>query len=95
MTRGRLKQSVSRWCYQKIAMPEFCRAVAAMGLTAIDLLEPADWPIVREHGLICSMGYGGGGSIRDGLNNPANHDSHRQQPDRGDAERRRRSACPT
>ena len=75
VTRGRLKQSVSRWCYQKIAMPEFCRAVAAMGLTAIDLLEPADWQIARDHGLICSMGYGGGGSIRDGLNNPANHEA--------------------
>jgi hydroxypyruvate isomerase len=74
VTRGRLKQSVSRWCYQKIPLPEFCRAVAGMGLTAIDLLEPADWSVVREHGLTCSMGYGGGGTIRDGLNNPANHD---------------------
>ena len=72
--RGRLKQSVSRWCYQKIPLPEFCRAVAGMGLTAIDLLEPADWSVVRDHGLTCSMGYGGGGTIRDGLNNPANHD---------------------
>ncbi len=75
VTRGRLRQSVSRWCYQKIALPDLSRAVAAMGVPAIDLLEPADWPVVREHGLICSMGYGGGGSIRDGLNNPANHDS--------------------
>jgi hydroxypyruvate isomerase len=74
VTRGRLKQSVSRWCYQKMPLPDLCQAVAAMGLTAIDLLEPQDWPIVREHGLICSMGYGGGGSIPDGLNNPANHD---------------------
>ena len=75
VTKGRLKQSVSRWCYQKIAMPEFCKAVAGMGLTAIDLLDPPDWQVAKEHGLICSMGYGGGGSIRDGLNNPANHDS--------------------
>ena len=74
VTRRRLKQSVSRWCYQKIPLPEFCRAVAAMGLTAIDLLEPAEWPVVRDFGLTCSMGYGGGGTIRDGLNNPANHD---------------------
>src|SRR5687767_1807685 len=74
VSRGRLKQSVSRWCYQKIALPDLCRAVAAMGVPAIDLLEEADWPVVGEHGLICSMGYGGGGSIRDGLNNPANHD---------------------
>jgi hydroxypyruvate isomerase len=71
---GRLRQSVSRWCYSKIPMPEFCRAVAAIGLTAIDLLEVPDWQVARDHGLICSMGYGGGGSIRDGLNNPSNHD---------------------
>ena len=75
VTRGRLKQSVSRWCYQKIALPDLCKAVTAMGVPAIDLLEEPDWPVVREHGLICSMGYGGGGSIRDGLNNPANHDA--------------------
>jgi hydroxypyruvate isomerase len=75
VTRGRLKQSVSRWCYAKIPMPEFCKAVSDMGLTAIDLLEEADWPIVRDHGLLCSMAYAGGGSIRDGLNVKANHDA--------------------
>jgi hydroxypyruvate isomerase len=74
VTKGRLKQSVSRWCYGKIPMPEFCKAVADMGLTAIDLLEEPDWAIVRDHGLICSMAYAGGGSIRDGLNVKANHD---------------------
>ena len=75
VTKGRLKQSVSRWCYAKIPMPEFCRAVKGMGLTAIDLLEEADWAVVRDHGLLCSMGYAGGGSIRDGLNVRANHDA--------------------
>jgi hydroxypyruvate isomerase len=72
---GRLKQSVSRWCYQSIPMPEFCRAVADMGLTAVDLLEEPDWAVARDHGLICSMAYAGGGTIRDGLNVTANHDA--------------------
>jgi hydroxypyruvate isomerase len=72
---GRLKQSVSRWPYSRIPLPEFCRACADMGLTAIDLLEEPDWAIARDHGLICSMGYAGGGSIRDGLNVRANHDA--------------------
>jgi len=75
VTKGRLKQSVSRWCYAKIPMPEFCRAVKDMGLTAIDLLEEPEWAIVRDHGLTCSMAYAGGGSIRDGLNVRANHDA--------------------
>jgi hydroxypyruvate isomerase len=73
--KGRLKQSVSRWCYNKIPMPEFCRAVADMGLPAIDLLEEKDWEIARQHGLICSMGYAGGGTIPEALNNKANHDA--------------------
>ena len=72
---GRLKQSVSRWPYQRIPFPDFCRAVADMGLTAIDLLEEPDWAVARQHGLVCSMGYAGGGSIPDGLNVKANHDA--------------------
>ena len=75
VVRGRIRQSASRWCYKNIPLPDLCKAAAAMGLTAIDLLEEVDWPVVRDQGLICSMGYGGGGSIRDGLNNPANHDA--------------------
>ena len=71
---GRLKQSVCRWCYAKIPLPELCQAVAGMGLTAIDLLTEKEWPIAREHGLICSMGSGAGGSIADGFNVKANHD---------------------
>jgi hydroxypyruvate isomerase len=73
--KGRLRQSVSRWCYESIPTPEFCRAVFAMGLTAIDLLEEPEWAVVRDHGLICSMGYGGGGTIESGLNVKANHDT--------------------
>jgi hydroxypyruvate isomerase len=70
---GRLKQSVSRWPYRSIPLPEFSKAVADMGLTAIDLLDEPDWAVVRQFGLVCSMGYAGGGSIPDGLNVKANH----------------------
>ena len=71
---GRLKQSVCRWPFDKVPFPEFCKAVAGMGLTAIDLLTEKEWPVARDYGLTCSMGSGGGGSIADGLNVKANHD---------------------
>jgi hydroxypyruvate isomerase len=72
---GRLKQSVSRWPYSRIPLPEFCRACAAMGLAAIDLLQPEDWPVVREHGLVSSMGYPTKRRdfIPTGFNDRANH----------------------
>jgi hydroxypyruvate isomerase len=72
---GRLKQSVSRWPYKSIPLPAFCRAVADMGLPAVDLLEEPEWAVARQFGLICSMAYAGGGSIPDGLNVRANHDA--------------------
>src|SRR5687768_7647070 len=67
--RGRLRQSVCRWCYAKIPLDELCRNVAAMGLAAIDLLQPEEWEVAAKHGLICSTGFPGqgGGSIPDGL----------------------------
>jgi len=71
---GRLKQAVSRWCYGGIPLTELCRAAAEMGLVGIDLLGEEEWPVVRDHGLVCTMGSGGGGTIAEGLNDPAHHD---------------------
>jgi hydroxypyruvate isomerase len=73
--QARLTQSVCRWCYAKIPLREFCRAVADLGLTAIDLLTPEEWPVAREFGLTCSMGSGLGGPIERGINDPANHEA--------------------
>ena len=54
---GRLKQSVCRWPFSAIPLPDLCRAAVGMGLTGIDLLYRDDWERVREFGLVCSMGY--------------------------------------
>jgi hydroxypyruvate isomerase len=72
-TKKRIKQSVCRWCYEKIPLREFLQNVVDSGLTAVDLLQPAEWAVAKEFGLTCSMGYAQAGNIPDGLNNPANH----------------------
>jgi hydroxypyruvate isomerase len=71
--KGRIRQSVSRWCYEKILLDELCEKGAAMGLKAIDLLNEDEWEVPRRYGLVCSMGYGGGGEIRSGMNRVENH----------------------
>lgn len=71
--KGRIRQSVSRWCYEKIPLEELCEKGAAMGLKAIDLLNEDEWDVPRRYGLACSMGYGGGGEIRSGMNRAENH----------------------
>ncbi len=73
--KGRLRQSVSRWPYERIALREFCGSCAAMGLKAIDLLQPGDWETVREYGLVSSMGYPTERQdfLSNGFNNRASH----------------------
>ena len=73
---GKLKQSVCRWCYQRIPLEDFLKQVADLGLPAVDLLQPEEFAIAAKYGLTVSTGYPGkgGGTIPDGLNNPALHD---------------------
>ena len=71
---GRLKQSVCRWCYNKIPLDEFAKAVSEMGLKGIDLLtDPNDWPTAKKYGLIPTM-VTGAGNIPDACNRKDLHD---------------------
>jgi hydroxypyruvate isomerase len=73
---ARLKQSVCRWCYQRIPLEEFFKGVKAIGLNAVDLLQPNEWDVAAKFDIQTSTGYPGegGGTIPDGLNNPVLHD---------------------
>src|SRR5437879_7022324 len=71
--KGNIRQSVSRWCYQKIPLDKLCAYAAEMGLKAVDLLNPDEWEGPTRHGLICSMGYAGGGEINSAMNRVENH----------------------
>ena len=73
ITKGRLKQSVSRWCYGGIELDALCQAAASMGFHAIDLLDEKDWGVPAKHGLVCALGNGAGG-IEKGFNRLEHHD---------------------
>jgi hydroxypyruvate isomerase len=53
--KGRIHHSVCKWCYPKIDLDTLCTAGKEMGLTSIDLLQPADFPTLKKHGLVCAM----------------------------------------
>ena len=63
VTKGRIKQSVSKWCYGKFSLEELCVAGAKLGLKGIDLLGPDSFATLKKHGLICTMTSGGGNII--------------------------------
>jgi hydroxypyruvate isomerase len=72
-SQGRLKQALARWCYEKIPLEDLARAAANLGVKGMDLVNAEDWPLLKKHGLVCSMASGGG-TISDGLNRKENHD---------------------
>jgi hydroxypyruvate isomerase len=71
--KGRIRQSVCRWCYQAIAVDDLCAYAGKIGLKGVDLLQPEEWMIPQKYGLICTMGYAGGGEIGNALNRVENH----------------------
>ena len=73
LRHGRLKHSVSRWCYGKIPLGELCAAAKAMGFKSVELLDEADWPVPRAHGMVCAMANGFG-TIPVGFNRLDQHD---------------------
>ncbi|HEX4562587.1 MAG TPA: TIM barrel protein [Gemmatimonadales bacterium] len=68
---------MARWCYSSIPLPDLCKAAKRIGLAGIDLLARDEWDVVRDAGLVCSMGYPypkeRDGFIATGFNDPANH----------------------
>ncbi|HYP17582.1 MAG TPA: TIM barrel protein, partial [Opitutus sp.] len=50
-----IQHSVCKWCYRDIPLETFAAAAREIGLQSIELLDPADWPVVQRHGLTCAM----------------------------------------
>ncbi|MEP6549279.1 MAG: TIM barrel protein [Gammaproteobacteria bacterium] len=74
-SNGRLQQSLCRWPYARIPLPDLCRRVKPIGFRAIDLLFPDEWTVARDAGLTVSMSYASRREkfIETGFNDPAHH----------------------
>jgi hydroxypyruvate isomerase len=71
--KGRIHQSVCQWCYRNIPVEQLAEYAAKIGLRGVDLLQPDEYEIPRRYGLVCTMGYAGGGDIGKALNRVENH----------------------
>ncbi len=70
--KDRINQSVSKWCYGKFELDEFCAICKKMGMKAIDLLGPSAFPTLKKHGLECSMINTH--NLGNGINRKENHE---------------------
>lgn len=79
--KGTFKHSVSRWCYNKIPLEEFCQVVSDFGMHSIELTGPEEWEVMKKYGLTCAIGwdkYPEGVGLDNFYTNPDNHDALEQ-----------------
>jgi hydroxypyruvate isomerase len=70
--KGRIKQSVCRWCYGKIPLEKLAQEALKIGYKSIELLKPEEIDKILPLGLTCAVI--GGADIANGLNRVQNHD---------------------
>ena len=74
--KGRIKQSIVAWCFglagDKWDTEKMCLVAKQLGVSSIELAEPAAWPTIKKHGLTCAIAPNGmpGAPFMKGLNNP-------------------------
>lgn len=71
---GRIRHSVCRWTFPHLSLDALCVAVKEIGLAAIDLIGPEEWPILKRHGLDSSMCNGAEISLTAGWNRTDLHE---------------------
>jgi hydroxypyruvate isomerase len=64
--KGNIKQSICRWCYGRIKLPELAAQAKKLGYQSIELLEPKEVLEVKKFGLTCAVLRGV--PIENGLN---------------------------
>jgi hydroxypyruvate isomerase len=72
--KGNINHSICQWTFNHLSLDELCVEAKKLGLGAIDLIAPKDWPTLKKHGLYCSMCYTAGKtSLTEGWNNKTFH----------------------
>jgi len=69
--KGRIRQASCRGAFGKMPLERMCQVAVQLGLKGLDLGSSADWPTLKQHGLICTMA--GSHSLSKGLNRKENH----------------------
>jgi hydroxypyruvate isomerase len=71
--KGNINHSVCRWTYNYLSLDDLCKLVKKIGFSAIDLIGPKEWNILKTHGIDSSMCNGAEISLVKGWNDPQYH----------------------
>ena len=72
--KGNIHHSVCAWCFPGISLEELCKFAKSIGISAIDLVGPKDWHILKKYGLDSAMCNGAEINLTDGFNDTKYHE---------------------
>lgn len=64
--KGNIRHSVARWTFHFLSLEELSLLVRRLGFSAIDLVGPGEWHILKAHGVDSSMCNGAELNLEDG-----------------------------
>jgi hydroxypyruvate isomerase len=71
--RGRLKQSIVQWCFEKHwSIEALCKVAKDLGCESVELGPQKDWPVLKKYGLTNAIA--GSHWFDKGMNNPKYHE---------------------
>ncbi|WP_190808295.1 hydroxypyruvate isomerase family protein [Flagellimonas sp. S3867] len=73
--KNNINHSVCQWCFADYPLEEFLKILNGLGITAIDLIGPKDWPLLKKYDIHCSMCNGAEISLTEGWNDPKYHET--------------------
>ncbi|HVG41204.1 MAG TPA: TIM barrel protein [Chitinophagaceae bacterium] len=71
--KGNITHSVCRWTYPDLTLEELCKTVKKIGFSAIDLVGPKEWDVLKSNGVDSSMCNGAEISLTEGFNDKKYH----------------------
>ena len=68
-----INHSVCHWCFSGIPLEEFLQILVRLGISAVDLIGPEQWPLLKKYNIHSSMCSGAEISLTQGWNDPQYH----------------------
>jgi len=73
--KNNINHSVCQWCYGSIPLEDFLKSLNELGITAIDLIGPKDYPLLKKYNIHNSMCNGAEISLTEGWNDLKYHET--------------------
>ena len=72
--KNNINHSVCHWCYNQIPLEDFLIKMNDLGIKAVDLMGPKEWPLLKKYNIHSAMCNGAEISLTEGWNDSKYHD---------------------